>query len=147
MSTTAAATFGWREEFTVHDPRMDEQHKKLIALVGDLHRAMVLGKGNQVLAAVLNELLKYVGEHFADEEGLMRKLRYPKILEHIAEHRKFAENARKLHSEFAHGQVALSMELMAFLSRWLRTHICGMDRGYAEHIQKIQAPAAVSRPA
>jgi Hemerythrin len=43
---------------------MDQQHKRLVALVNELFEAMQRGSGNQGAAKVLRGLLDYTRTHF-----------------------------------------------------------------------------------
>ena len=63
----------WDQGFSVGVGSIDEQHKKLIGLLNDLHDAMRFGKGRDVLGKVLAELIDYTAYHFRTEEGLFAK--------------------------------------------------------------------------
>ncbi|MBI4871389.1 MAG: hemerythrin family protein, partial [Candidatus Riflebacteria bacterium] len=50
---------------------MDDQHKKLFALINDYYEAITQKKAKEAVAALLQGLLGYVRYHFGDEERLI----------------------------------------------------------------------------
>jgi len=65
------ALLNWSKEYSVEVQSIDKQHQKLFDMLNDLHDAMKSGRGVQVGPAILKGLVKYAGEHFADEEKMM----------------------------------------------------------------------------
>ena len=116
---------------------MDAQHKQLVLMVSELHRAMMQGKARDVLAGILDKLVRYTDTHFADEEKLMRDRAYPRLSAHAAEHRRLTTVAHKLRADFSEGRLSITIETLNFLKSWLNDHILGMDQDYAAHIRKL----------
>ncbi len=65
---------------------IDDQHKKLIGLVRQLHTAMRRGKGKDALDKILKDLIQYTGTHFAAEERLLKDNGYPEYKVRKAKH-------------------------------------------------------------
>ena len=76
------ALITWNDVYSVKVKQFDDQHKKLIDLVNQLHDAMKVGKGGQVIGDVLKALIDYTGSHFAAEERLMKLYNYPDYEQH-----------------------------------------------------------------
>jgi len=62
---------------SVNIQSIDEQHKKLVALVNNLNDAMSSGKGQLIMGKILDDLVAYTKTHFATEERLMTTHTYP----------------------------------------------------------------------
>ena len=71
------ARFIWNDSYSVGVKAFDEQHKKLFALVDDLHEAMVAGKARTITGQILNEMVEYTRQHFSAEEKMLQKYDYP----------------------------------------------------------------------
>ena len=120
----------WDQGFSVGVGSIDEQHKKLIGLLNDLHDAMRFGKGRDVLGKVLAELIDYTAYHFRTEEGLFAKYGYPEHAAHEREHRDLTRQAMELKERFERGDTAITIDVMNFLKDWLNDHILGSDKRY-----------------
>lgn len=79
----------WSDKLLTGVREVDEQHKKLVALINELYDAMKQGKGKEVIDKALDELVKYAGYHFSTEETLMTKYGYPELASHKREHENF----------------------------------------------------------
>jgi hemerythrin len=120
----------WKESLNVGIKDIDEQHKKLVGLINKLFDAMSHGKSNEIMNAVFSDLSKYVTNHFATEEKLMRKYGYDDYDYHKQEHKFFIDKLNELKEKFSNGNVAISLEVLNFLKDWLLKHIIGTDRKY-----------------
>lgn len=122
----------WSDSYSVNSPEMDAQHKKLVAMINDLHDAMKDGHGKEALGRTLDGLIDYAGIHFADEEKLMVKVNFAELPAHKLEHEAFVKKAFKLQADFHTDQVVLSFTVMEFLKDWLVNHILKNDKKYGE---------------
>ena len=85
-ASTELHTFRWSAVYAVGDAQVDAEHKGLFALAERFERTMLEGKGKDILLELLVQLVKYAGEHFAQEEALMARIKFPGLLEHRKEH-------------------------------------------------------------
>ena len=129
----------WSEEFSVGIPSIDAQHRKLFALINDLHAAMACGRGAIVVSRTLVGLLAYTSSHFVHEEKLLAETAYPAFHDHKAEHARLLAAVKQLQSDLLAGKSAISLDVLHFLKDWLRRHILGMDQKYARHLQAAGA--------
>jgi len=125
------ALITWNDGYSVKVKQFDEQHKKLIDLVNDLHDAMKVGKGKEALEKILAALIQYTGTHFASEERLMKLHNYPGYEEHKKEHNLLVMQVIDVQRKFHEGGAVLSQSVMTFLKEWLQKHIQGTDKNYA----------------
>lgn len=120
----------WTEELSVGLQEIDEQHKVLLDLVNRLYKSIIRQTDSTVVDEVLVELIQYTRIHFAVEESLMRIFDYPLYEEHKQIHAELTKQVVDLHSKFSKGEVAIGMELLSFLRRWLTGHIMVEDKKY-----------------
>jgi hemerythrin len=125
------AFFEWSDKFSVHIKEIDEQHKKLVAMLDELYVAMEAGQGSDVLGKILMEMVDYAGTHFSYEENLMLQHDYPEYIKHRAEHDVFVAKVSDLLQRYEKNPNVLSVETGIFLKKWLTNHIMGSDQLYA----------------
>jgi hemerythrin len=124
------ALINWNDNLSVKVTEFDEQHKKLIGMVNNLHSAMGAGKSREIMDSVLTGLVDYTVNHFAAEEKLMQMYGYPSFAKHKAEHDALTKQVSDIVSKFKEGKSVVTIELMNFLKDWLTKHIQGTDKQY-----------------
>lgn len=125
----------WTPQYSVNIARLDDQHRKLFEILGQLQQAMIAGKGSDVVSTIVAELVNYTKIHFSCEEGYLRMYAYPELEAHKREHESFVEKIRQFQSDLARGQVNLSVNVLRFLTDWLRNHILKTDKNYATFLK------------
>lgn len=130
------AFLAWKNEFSVGNDEIDSQHQALIAMINKMHDALKLGKGSAEAAVTVKEMINYSRFHFDTEEKLMRRIQYPRIDEHINEHKAFIAKAHGFEEQIAAGTFSLSIDLANFLRDWLSNHILVNDKAYSSLITK-----------
>jgi hemerythrin len=140
MGVLCMGFVAWDENYSVHVKEMDDQHKRLFAILDQLHAAMLSGKGNAAMADVLTSLQNYTIQHFAKEEEYMQKFSYPGLAEQKTQHalfiKKIAEYQKGLHDK----KLGLSVDVMKFLKEWLVNHIQVIDAKYSDTFHKHNLP-------
>jgi hemerythrin len=124
----------WSPAFSVKIKKFDDQHKKLVELLNQLHDAMKSGQGNAMLGVVLQALISYTATHFKEEEQVMQANGYPDLARHKAEHEKLVTKVLDLQKQFQSGSSVLTMTVLSFLKDWLVSHIQGVDKKYGEFL-------------
>ena len=140
MPTTATEIFPWREAYSVHISQIDAQHQQLIALINQLHAAMLQGDGGSALGRILDDLVRYTTGHFAYEESMLQQRGYSGLASHRAEHQRLAQQVCDLQAKFRAGKLLMSMQVMQFLKDWLSSHILTRDMQYAVEARLTPAP-------
>ena len=124
----------WNESLSVKVKEIDQQHRKLIALITSLEEAMSKGRGKDVLGKVLGELVEYTKQHFAFEEKLMVAHQYPELAQHRQKHFSLTQQVLELQIKQAAGQAALTIPTMSFLNSWLTEHIQNVDKKFGAYL-------------
>ena len=113
---------------------LDEDHKKLIAMINELHASMLQGHSNEVVGGILRRLANYTVEHFQREEKLFVETHYAGSAAHKHEHEKLKAQVMAEIQKFQAGKVGLGMETLTFLRDWLKHHIQESDKAYSAHL-------------
>lgn len=124
----------WNQGMSVGVRVLDEDHKKLIAMINELHASMMEGHSNEVVGGVLRRLANYTVEHFQREEKFFAETGYPNAAAHKREHEKLKAQVMAEIQKFQAGTVGLGMETLNFLRDWLKHHIQESDKAYSAHL-------------
>ncbi|MEW5729060.1 MAG: bacteriohemerythrin, partial [Pseudomonadota bacterium] len=125
-------TVKWTDEMSVHIPAIDDDHKKIVALLNKVIAAGCAGVGRAAIAEALGELEDYTATHFGREEAMLRAKGYPGLDNHTLVHFKLIQELQRLRSapEFR------TREALDLLSRWLIEHILKTDMAYATYFNE-----------
>ena len=125
----------WSENYRIGIDAVDDQHKELFRLTGELSRSIQEDSelDKSYLVACLEVYSLY---HFTSEEHLMAKYNYPDINEHIKEHKKFRIKILALKAKYLEStDKEVAKELAKFLEDWLQKHTIELDRKYLPYIK------------
>lgn len=124
---------GWQDEFSVGIDGVDAQHRLLLDLINRLWDATVCGAPAVDLLRLIDDLERYTGYHFADEEDAMHAAGYPGLAAHCRAHQSFVRRvAGERQRVCRDGYVTL--DLVRFLQDWLIQHIAVQDKHYAAFV-------------
>ncbi len=122
----------WDDSYSVSVAEIDGQHKQLVAMINQLHQAMLTGQNKQALSGIISGLASYAGTHFALEEKYFEKFNYLGSAMHKFEHQNFVKKVKEFQTQFDSGKAMLSLEVMDFLKNWLLNHIKVQDKKYSK---------------
>jgi len=120
----------WNDSLSVEITEIDDQHKQLIVILNELHEAMKNRVGQQIVGKKLEEMAKYSKVHFDTEEKYFSLFDYDNSVDHIAEHEKFVVKTDEFKKDLSEGKLALSIDVMNFLMKWITDHIMVSDHKY-----------------
>lgn len=130
------AYIDWEEKYSVGIADFDVQHKKLVAIINDLHEAMKVGKGSSIIGEILKEMIKYTQTHFSFEESVLEKHSYPKVFYQKKEHAYYVEKLNTFVKDYESGVSMMSIDVSQFLKDWLMKHIMGTDKEYTGYLNE-----------
>ena len=123
----------WSEKLSVDVKQCDEQHKKLIGLINDLHAAMKAGKASPILGDIFVSMVDYTKTHFIDEETLLQAHGYTDLSGQRKSHQQFIDDLDKHYQDFVTGRT-VTISVMSFLQKWLEHHIQVDDKKYGSFL-------------
>lgn len=110
---------------------IDADHKQKIEALNRVDFLIEQEAEPEVVAKALHDLMTGTVEHFAREEKLMRRTKYPALPAHAELHREFLERLGKLHAASFHGQGQMDARAeLDFFSDWMSAHIQNADRNF-----------------
>ncbi len=122
----------WDHSFSVGVEQIDQQHKKLVDLVNQLHKGMKAGNSKEMMETILDDLVDYTAVHFKTEEDIFERINYQHKEEHEDIHEDLVGKVIEFQKLFHSGNALISMDVMKFLKGWLVNHIKGEDRKYIQ---------------
>ncbi|MDR2767856.1 MAG: bacteriohemerythrin [Treponema sp.] len=126
----------WDERYSVGIPLIDEQHKELIKLTNNLYKACL--NGSEAARGHFREAVRgtvyYVKYHFAAEEYLLKKAKYPDFTRHKKEHESFVMKILEDVRNFKDGKQFVPNVFVRYLKDWILAHIAVEDKKYADYI-------------
>lgn len=125
------ALIKWTAELATGIDSIDEQHKHLVDIVNKFDEAMHRGKGSRIMTEILNDLVGYTQEHFADEEKIMADAGYESLKRHKAQHRQLLQKVERFQFEFDVEGRRVTNTVQEFLKYWLTSHILKEDKAFA----------------
>jgi hemerythrin len=128
----------WEDYLSIGVAEIDGQHKELFSRFNALLEACNQGKGREEVRRLLLFLNDYIKTHFAAEEALQIRHKYPGYAAHKEQHDSFIhkidEFARQFNSEGA--TISLVIQVNQTLVNWLIEHIRKVDQALGEYLQK-----------
>jgi hemerythrin len=128
------AFINWEPKYSVNIELIDKQHKTLVDTINQLHEAMKQGKSKEVLGGILDNLINYTKNHFTTEENFFQRFDYKEKVFHTMEHDGFVKKAVEFKKSFDAGNSMISVEVLNFLSNWIKNHILVNDKKYPEFL-------------
>lgn len=131
----------WTENLSVGVKTFDDDHKRLIRMINELHGAIedvdAQGKiGEEEIEIALHRLENYFTTHCLREEETMAKTGYPGLVEHKQEHQMFFATVTEMAQHFRGSRDPKhASEIMQFMYDWLTDHIFVIDRKYTMHMK------------
>lgn len=135
VAVKKGASSRWRPAISVGIKEIDQQHRVLITLAGELREAIAAGKPKDEVGALLARLVNFAGSHFEWEEGQMASSGFEGYSEHAREHAELLEQAKLVQREFSTGEISPSRGVTLFLEVWAEHHIASSDRRLAEFMK------------
>jgi hemerythrin len=130
----AAFDFVWRPEYSVGHSSVDEEHRKLFALIDELDKSLSAAEACPDGAALIEGLDSFASSHFATEEALMLSSGCPYLASHRLEHESLRERLGAHRRRFDCGDAEALADLDGFLKDWVLRHVLLVDRQYMPYL-------------
>jgi len=128
----------WSKKYNTGIEKIDEQHKKLVALINKLYEMVIVkGDAGSVQDAIL-DLKMYTIFHFTSEEKLFKKYNYTDDdhEDHLKTHQDFIDEIGNYIADNDSSQIELGYRLTEYLKKWLFSHILVSDMKFASFLKK-----------
>ena len=128
----ATQRLNWDEKYSVEVEEIDNQHKKMFAVINELLEAIHTNTPEEHLGQIIEALVQYKIFHFETEEKYFREFNYEGTEEHVVRHHEFNEKLTALKEKYPTYTIEFAFALVDFLEDWLLDHLMTMDQGYRE---------------
>lgn len=133
--------FPWDDNFNTGITKVDEQHRKLVSLLNTLASHVAFHDDNVELSAVFDALTEYTVYHFETEEAIWQRCLAgdAALVSHEDTHRQFIDTVQRLRQDLlSKNQGDVAEAALAFLTRWLASHILESDRYMAYLVAALE---------
>jgi hemerythrin-like metal-binding protein len=134
----------WNDDLAVGSPKLDQEHRELVALVGDLFNTADSPRDVGLFEWRMDLLIKHTLAHFTFEERLMHETNYRYRQPHQLQHRALIMQIRILRTAVIEDLLDWDDEMIRLIRDWLLVHIIEADRPLAAYLRNL--PPARSVP-
>ena len=134
-NTSEPGLFRFGPQWSVLVDDMDDEHKKIFSYCNEIHTKIANGAKQEETLPILKRLAAFTTEHFAREERLMTAHSYPGLGEQIRAHTDLLAKVQTVVEDIENGAHVNMIEVIVFLTDWLKGHILGEDLKYGEYFK------------
>lgn len=120
----------WRQEFSVGNAHLDDEHRKFFSLVETIRQNSRSAKLAQQLQTTMDGLISFARIHFSSEEKMMTERNYPQLAEHSKRHAMMLLKLEDLTSRCTAGKMDNCRDVFGFAKSWVLRHTLLVDRQY-----------------
>lgn len=124
----------WSDEYSIDNPEIDEQHKKLFELASAVEAISDRSVSKKRIKDLLTEFFHYMRDHFRAEEEYMQSINFPELEPHKRIHKDIIQSMVHLISTIKTTN-DLKERLYLISKRWLLEHILFEDMKILEFVQ------------
>ncbi|MBD5166287.1 MAG: hemerythrin family protein [Helicobacter sp.] len=128
----------WDDSFSVHNEKIDEQHKKLFELANYAYICADRHISGAEIRQLLQGFFEYMNEHFQSEEAYMRSIGYPRLEAHHKIHEEIVEGFKEI-TKGTPNVIELKEKLGIIAKNWLLQHILQEDMLIERYRAKAEA--------
>jgi len=133
----------WRDEMSVGNAMIDNDHKYLICIVNTIEAALDCEASSEVLSAYVSQLYDYSYKHFQREEKYQNEIKFPDRDAHKKEHQNLMEQIRQVHNDLqSHADSGVYQYttpcLVHFLRDWLMNHFNQEDMKMKKYFNALK---------
>ncbi|EAI9679523.1 bacteriohemerythrin [Campylobacter coli] len=112
----------WDKIYSVHNGKIDNQHKKLFELAAKVEHIFDKPVHRDEIKALLTDFFNYMKYHFDDEEKYMQFICYPDFERHRQIHKEIIQSMIKIIQNIKTTN-DLKEKLYIMVKKWLLEHI------------------------
>ena len=129
----------WDASLVLGDPAIDRNHREKFEQINDFFARMMHGEGREAAIETIGMLSRSMQTHFAEEEALMTRCRYPDFARHRRDHQDFLARLGGLRRPVEAGARDAAKALLETCGVWMREHILTDDKALAQFLKKARA--------
>lgn len=122
----------WNDMYSVGNPTMDAQHRKLIDTINKLFSAFSDGSAQEVIDSVIQEMINYSKIHLTAEEKMLKEINFTDIESHKSFHEDYRKKILELQQRAKTNEKEIHYEIIEYLKKWWTEHILNEDMKYSD---------------
>ncbi len=132
----------WKDDYLVGVDKIDQQHKILFAMLGDLltlrEDAGSIDERVAKLSSLVERLNNYAIYHFRTEEFLINRHldSDTSVVAHKEAHKAYANSMQDFEERFQAGDASVINDLIDFIYNWWLGHIMETDKGLGKALNQ-----------
>jgi len=121
------AQIEWREEYSVGNAAVDQEHEALIEQINQLYEQLSLPMDTITIETMLSDIQTDISTHFALEELLMQEAGFFEYEAHKQDHERLLDQIHDMMFHFSEDPDSGKELLLNRLSDWFSQHFRGFD--------------------
>lgn len=121
------AQLEWREEYSVGNAAVDQEHEALIAQINQIYDQLSLPMDTITIETMLSDIQTDISTHFALEELLMQEAGFSEYEAHKQDHERLLDQIHDMMFHFSEDPDSGKELLLNRLSDWFSQHFRGFD--------------------
>lgn len=130
----------WRKAYCCGIPEIDAEHKHMFDIANRIQFALSATPEGVEVAALVDELLEHIAEHFAAEEKMLEAKGFPDTEAHKQGHRILLTQAMELAARYKSKETTAGALFGFVIQDVVATHILQEDRKYFAWVKKLATP-------
>ncbi len=118
----------WKKEYCTGHIKLDETNKDLFKCICDLNNEQEIKNTSDAL----DQIIKYIKEHFETELIHMQSINYPDIRAHQQEHDIFVDTALSMTLLLYENSLTPAI-IISFIRHWFDSHILHKDQEISKY--------------
>jgi hemerythrin-like metal-binding protein len=115
---------------------MDDEHRKFISRINELNQAIIGCEEKIAVQHRMQRMLLQATEHFAHEEELLEKFKFPQLAAHSAKHAELTAEFARVMQEFEETDLSFVWALKGLhLKQMLVEHLLTEDMQYRDFMR------------
>jgi len=130
--------FNWEKEYETGIEKIDSQHKKLVEMINQLYKDLIINNNTDSLDEIIMDLKIYTIFHFTTEEKLFKKFNYKgeDYENHMKKHEQFKNRIAECMGDTTSSKKELAYNISEYLKNWLIHHIIDTDMKFARFLKQ-----------
>lgn len=121
------AQIEWKEEYSIGNASVDEEHELLITQINKLYQQLNQPLDTMVIESMLSDIQTDISTHFALEELLMQEAGFAEFEDHKQDHERLLDQIGDMIFHFTEDPESGRELLINRLSDWFSNHFRGFD--------------------
>jgi hemerythrin len=129
------ARIPWNENFSVNEEFIDQQNRKMLAIINDYYESMQKGTALTVFESIIERIIDYSKTLHKYEEELMKSIGFSDLQAHQQAHIDLTSRAEQELEKYRRDKSNYSYhDLSALLKEWLVRHILTQDQKIKDYL-------------